>query len=105
MEVPTRLNNRQTIMTDHETSREVITEMVQDQHGRDETPESGTAYHLSSKRLSPWQVATSMGVATGNASAEDTKIVIEGRLRESHKDPNEIQVITQDSVEGDGMLF
>ena len=46
-----------------------------------------------------------MGATVENASAEDTRRIIEGKLRELHMDPAEIHVITQSSADSDGMLF
>ena len=60
-----------------------------------ELPE-GTAYHMNSRRLKTRQlrqIATALGATTESASAEDTRIIIEGKLWERDKNPSEVQVI------------
>jgi len=67
---------------------------------------TGTTYHLNSKRLKTRQlrrIATALGLA-GNASAEDTRRMIEGKLRELDREPVDVQVIVPDA-DGDGMLY
>ena len=54
---------------------------------------SGTTYHLSSRRLTKRdlrQIVIALGATVGNASAEDTRKIIEGKLREWHMEPAEI---------------
>ena len=72
-----------------------------------EWPE-GTTYHINSRRLKTQQlkqIAASLGVPSESASAEDTRIIIVGKLRETGKDPNEVQVVVEDSDDDGGMLF
>ena len=67
----------------------------------------GTAYHLNSRRLKTRQlrrIAAALGLAE-SASAEDTRTIIEGKLREMDKDPAEVQVIVKDLEGDDGTLF
>lgn len=62
-----------------------------------EWPE-GTAYHINSRRVKMWQlrwIAAALGVTAESASTEDTRIIIEVKLREMDKDPPEVQVIIQ----------
>ena len=73
-----------------------------------EWPE-GTTYHINSRRLKTRQlkrIAATFGVPAESA-AEDTRtiIIIEGKLRETGKDPNEVQVVVEDSDDDGGTLF
>ena len=71
-----------------------------------EWPE-GTTYHINSRRLKTRQlkrIAASLGVPAESASAEDTRTIIEGKLRETGKDPNEVQVVVEDSDDDGGTL-
>ena len=87
---------------------------VRDQHENDtldpvntEDLLDGTAYHLNSRRLKTRQlrrVAAAVGL-TESASAEDTRTIIEGKLREMDKDPTEVQVVVRDLEGDDGTLF
>ena len=73
----------------------------------DERPE-GTTYHINSRRLKTQQlkqIAASLGVPAESASAEDTRSIIEGKLRETGKDLNKIQVVIEDSDDDGDMLF
>ena len=72
-----------------------------------EWPE-GTAYHINSRRLKTRQIrriAAALGVTVGSASAEDTRTIVEGKLREMDKNPTEVQVIVQGSDDDSGTLF
>ena len=46
-----------------------------------------------------------MGVTAKSASAEDTRTIIEGKLWDIDKDPNEVLVVIKDSDDDSGMLF
>ena len=68
----------------------------------------GTAYHINSRRLKTRQIrriAAALGVTVGSASAEDTRTIVEGKLREMDKNPTEVQVIVQGSDDDIGTLF
>ena len=68
----------------------------------------GAAYHMNSRRLKTRQlrrIAAALGVTAESASAEDTRTIIEGKLRERDKNPTEVQVIVQDSDDDGGTLF
>jgi len=61
----------------------------------------GAYYHLNSKKLKTKQlkrVAQAMDLAV-NASAEGTRRMIEGKLREMDRDPLEVQVVVQEMGE------
>ena len=71
------------------------------------TVPEGTTYHLNSKRLKTRQlkrIAAALGI-TESASAEDTRTIIEGKLREMDTDPSEVQVIIQEGDKDNGTLF
>ena len=54
----------------------------------------------NSRRLKTRQlrrIAAALGVTVGGASAEDTRTIVEGKLREIDKNPTEVQVIVQGS--------
>ena len=72
-----------------------------------EWPE-GTTYHINSRRLKTRQIrriVAALGVTVGSASAEDTRTIVEGKLREMDKNPTEVQVIVQGSDDDNGTLF
>ena len=113
VEVLPRFNNT-FVMAEHENTVTGQADEVRDQHENDtldpvnaEDLLDGTAYHINSRRLKTRQlrrIAAALGLAE-SASAEDTRTIIEGKLREMDKDPAEVQVIVKDLEGNDGTLF
>ena len=74
--------------------------------GNEETLPEGTTYSLYSKRLRSkhlQRIAGSLSLAT-DASAAQTRKLIEGKLVEMGRQPSDVQVITQGN-NGDGNIF
>ena len=101
-------------MAEYENTVTGQADEVRDQHENDtldpvnaEDLPDGTTYHLNSRRLKTRQlrrIAAALGLAE-SASAEDTRTIIKGKLREMDKDPAEVQVIVKDLEGDDGTLF
>ena len=101
-----------------EVERTVELDIPQVGHVQQDNPEvtepidnqwpEGTAYHINSRRLKTRQIrriAAALGVTVGSASADDTRTIVEGKLREMDKNPTEAQVTVQCSDDDSGTLF
>ena len=51
------------------------------------------------------RIAAALGVPAESASTEDSRTIIEGKLPEMSKDPNEVQVVVEDWDDDGGTLF